>query len=217
MGNVPQYLPNETIASSWDTMSAWDVGCGSTARTSTSQVLVPMFILIISSTVAGPRIARLTCSHELVGYMLLGFVCTERMLGMIVTAHALENLKWVMVICKAFTAFETASHLACAGELTHYKKFVSLVAVSNVSACFGVGLVVLLALFGSPGFSAVLDCNAHTVGAPIPRPPCWVAATHPRHPRFQMVPCPPAALHWRRPPLSAWLQRRQSRARTSTS
>jgi hypothetical protein len=143
------------------------MGCGA-ARTSTLQVLVLTFILIISSTVAGPIIAQLTCSHKLVGYMLLGFVCTERMLDMIVTAHALDDLKWVMVLCKAFTAFETATQLASAGELKYYVKSVSFAAVSHVAACFGAGLLVLLALLSTQGLATVPDCNSQPIDVPVP-------------------------------------------------
>ena len=157
---------NETVPS-WDTVSAWSMGCGA-ARTSTLQVLVLTFILIISSTVAGPIIAQLTCSHKLVGYMLLGFVCTERMLDMIVTAHALDDLKWVMVLCKAFTAFETATQLASAGELKYYVKSVSFAAVSHVAACFGAGLLVVLALLSTQGLATVSDCNSQPIGTPAP-------------------------------------------------
>ena len=174
MDSQTLHVASETVPS-WDTVSAWSVGCGA-ARTSTLQVLVLTFILIISSTVAGPIIAQLTCSHKLVGYMLLGFVCTERMLDMIVTAHALEDLKWVMVICKAFTAFETATQLACAGELKYYGKLVSFAAVSHVAACFGAGLLVLLALLGSQGFATVPDCNSQPTGI---RPPPFTSPLMP--------------------------------------
>ena len=155
MDSPTLHIINETVPS-WDTASAWSMGCGA-ARTSTLQVLVLTFILIISSTVAGPIIAQLTCSHKLVGYMLLGFVCTERMLDMIVTAHALDDLKWVMVLCKAFTAFETATQLASAGELKYYVKSVSFAAVSYVAACFGAGLFVLLGLLGTARFVGAID------------------------------------------------------------
>ena len=109
MDSPTLHIVNET-APAWDTASAWSMGCGA-ARTSTLQVLVLTFILIISSTVAGPIIAQLTFSHKLAGYMLLGFVCTERMLDMIVTAHALDDLKWVMVLCKVCQS-DTATLLA---------------------------------------------------------------------------------------------------------
>ena len=109
MGGSTVYVASENMTS-WDTMSAWSMGCGA-ARTSSLQVLVLTFILIISSTVAGPIIAQLTFSHKLAGYMLLGFVCTERMLDMIVTAHALDDLKWVMVLCKVCQS-DTATLLA---------------------------------------------------------------------------------------------------------
>ena len=167
MDSPTLHIINETVPS-WDTASAWSMGCGA-ARTSTLQVLVLTFILIISSTVAGPIIAQLTCSHKLVGYMLLGFVCTERMLDMIVTAHALDDLKWVMVLCKAFTAFETATQLASAGELKYYVKSVSFAAVSYVAACFGAGLFVLLGLLGTQGFATVPDCNSQPIGKSAPR------------------------------------------------
>lgn len=166
MDSPTLHVVNETVPS-WDTASAWSMGCGA-ARTSTLQVLVLTFILIISSTVAGPIIAQLTCSHKLVGYMLLGFVCTERMLDMIVTAHALDDLKWVMVLCKAFTAFETATQLASAGELKYYVKSVSFAAVSHVAACFGAGLLVLLALLSTQGLATVPDCNSQPIGTPAP-------------------------------------------------
>ena len=166
MGGSTVYVASENMTS-WDTMSAWSMGCGA-ARTSSLQVLVLTFILIISSTVAGPIIAQLTCSHKLVGYMLLGFVCTDRLLDMIVTAQALEDLKWVMVICKAFTAFETATQLASASELKYYGRCVSFAAVSHVVACFSGGLLVLLALLSSQGFSSMPDCNFQAIGTCVP-------------------------------------------------
>jgi len=168
------------------------MGCGA-ARTSTLQVLVLTFILIISSTVAGPIIAQLTCSHKLVGYMLLGFVCTERMLDMIVTAHALDDLKWVMVLCKAFTAFETATQLASAGELKYYVKSVSFAAVSYVAACFGAGLFVLLGLLGTQGFATVPDCNSQPIGKSAP---CTIRG------RLPLFTPPPATV--RRCPRARW-------------
>ena len=166
MDSATLHIVNET-APSWDTASAWSMGCGA-ARTSTLQVLVLTFILVISSTVAGPIIARLTCSHKLVGYMLLGFVCTERMLDMIVSAHALDDLKWVMVLCKAFTAFETGTQLASAGELKYYVKSVTFAAVSHVAACFGAGLLVLLTLLSIQGFATVPDCDSEPIDVPLP-------------------------------------------------
>jgi hypothetical protein len=191
MDSPTLHIINETVPS-WDTASAWSMGCGA-ARTSTLQVLVLTFILIISSTVAGPIIAQLTCSHKLVGYMLLGFVCTERMLDMIVTAHALDDLKWVMVLCKAFTAFETATQLASAGELKYYVKSVSFAAVSYVAACFGAGLFVLLGLLGTQGFATVPDCNSQPIGKSAP---CTIRG------RLPLFTPPPATV--RRCPRARW-------------
>eukprot|EP00964_Phaeocystis_antarctica_P025384 scaffold14265_cov58-Phaeocystis_antarctica.AAC.3 len=72
-------------------------------------------------------------------------------------------------LCKAFTAFETATQLASAGELKYYVKSVSFAAVSHVAACFGAGLLVLLTLLGTPGFATVPDCNSQPIGTP-PQP-----------------------------------------------
>jgi hypothetical protein len=43
--------------------------------------------------------------------MLVGFVCTEQLLNVIHLEHAMEYLTWAVIICQAFVAFESATHL----------------------------------------------------------------------------------------------------------
>ena len=126
------------------------------------QVIVPFGLLVVASTVAGPLVKRLTHSHELAGYLLLGFVCTDSALDMVVHATAMDKLKWAMVICKAFAAFESATHLALAAEMKYYQKFVAVVAVSHVTLCFVVSLLVLMAMLGKEGFAAISGCDSST-------------------------------------------------------
>lgn len=123
---------------------------------------MPFGLLVVASTVAGPLVKRLTWSHELAGYLLLGFVCTDSALDMVVHATAMDKLKWAMVICKAFIAFESATHLALAAEMKYYKKFVVLAAVSHVTLCFVISLIVLMAMLGKESYAAISGCDSST-------------------------------------------------------
>ena len=119
------------------------------------QTLIAFFILVMSARVLGKFTQLYT--HQLVGYMLLGFVCTASyMLSMMRHEFTLEFLRYVAVLCKAFIAFETGTHLATFGELKQYAKSVATSALLHVACCFLVGMLLYQSLVrGAPVFSAV--------------------------------------------------------------
>ena len=68
----------------------------------------------------------------------------------------MDFLKYIAVLCKAFIAFETGTHLATLSELRQYARSVAANAVLQVVCCFVVGMMLYLYLIrGCTVFSSV--------------------------------------------------------------
>ena len=119
------------------------------------QTLIAFVILVVSARVLGNFTQLYT--HKLVGYMLLGFVCTASyMLSMMRHEFTIDFLRYIAVLCKAFIAFETGTHLAALSELKQYAKSVAASALLHVTCCFVVGMMLYQYLVrGAPIFSSV--------------------------------------------------------------
>ena len=103
--------------------------------TSWVQTLIAFFILVVSARVLGKFMQLYT--HQLAGYMLLGFVCTSSyMLGMVRHEHTVDYLHYICVFCKAFIAFETGTHLANVSELKQYWHSIVPAALGHVVCVF---------------------------------------------------------------------------------
>ena len=121
-------------------------------------------LLVVSAFVVGKKVHP--WSHHLAGYMVLGMVCTEQGLGMMRHADAIEHLRWVLELCKAYTAFEAATHIAHQRELRHYALFLTATAGARVVLCFGMGFSLCYTFIQSPGFATV-NVSGGYVSTPV--------------------------------------------------
>jgi hypothetical protein len=123
-------------------LGAWDMNV---INDSVVQTLIAFFILVVSAGVLG-KFFQLY-SHQLAGYMLLGFVCASSyMLGMVRYEYAVNNLHYICVFCKAYIAFETGTHLANASELKQHWRSIALASLGHVVCVFCVTFAVFDAL-----------------------------------------------------------------------
>ena len=129
-------------------LGTWDTFIGSP----TIQTLIAFCILVISAGGWG-KLMKLY-SHQLAGYMLLGFVCTSNyMLSMMRHEYTVNYLHYICVFCKAYIAFETATHLANSSELRQYSRSIALSALLHVTSCFVVSMVL---------YNTLIRCGSRT-------------------------------------------------------
>jgi len=127
---VPAAVLSGTLSNSPLTDPAW------------RSLLAFQVILLAAPSVGG--LARWSIgAHPLAGCMLLGFLVSAPFVSMLPMTLALEHLRPLATICRAFVAVETAVHVAPLRELARHRLSSAVWGLVQTSVCFAMAVCVV--------------------------------------------------------------------------
>ena len=126
-------------------------------------------IIFVSAFAIGNKLRHVV--HPLACHLFVGIMCTEQALDMVQHSHALHQLQWIGTVCKAFVAFETATHIARWKEIRKYTCYLFGKASMHVLLGGALGWLLATATFsplGSPVLLTSVRVAGQQISVPVP-------------------------------------------------
>lgn len=117
--------------------------------------MLSALLLLLSASTVGHCLHR-TC-HKMAGHMLVGLISSDQILNLIHVEYAREYLSWLMHLCQAFVAFESATHLIHRKEALMFGRMLLVSSLTRWVACFAAGFGLFAGLASNPSLVMIMS------------------------------------------------------------